>query len=138
MEDDLLSRIGVSLPQHLLEQFDSALQSRGYSSRSEGIRDALRTYITHYEWMAEMDGERQGIITIIYDHDQRGLLTTISDIRHEYRDIIKTSLHSAVDKDHSMEVILIRGQSAGIRALAERLMNQKGVTSVKLTSVSVE
>ncbi|TFH46515.1 MAG: ribbon-helix-helix protein, CopG family, partial [ANME-2 cluster archaeon] len=38
MEKDL-SRIGVSLPENLLKKFDIIINNRGYSSRSEGIRD---------------------------------------------------------------------------------------------------
>ena len=37
-----LMRIGISLPGELLDKFDKSLQKRGYSSRSEGIRDAIR------------------------------------------------------------------------------------------------
>ncbi|MDD1696360.1 MAG: ribbon-helix-helix protein, CopG family, partial [Methanoregula sp.] len=44
--DSDLSRIGISLPSHLLDKFDDIINQRGYSSRSEGIRDAIRTYIT--------------------------------------------------------------------------------------------
>jgi len=133
-----LSRIGVSLPQGLLEQFDEILEHRGYSSRSEGIRDAIRTYITYFKWMSDVKGERQGVITLVYDHDQRGLLVTITDIQHEFREIIKASLHSHVTPDRCLEVILLRGDGSSLKALAERLMSQKGVESVKLTTIQVE
>ena len=39
-----LMRIGISLPGKLLDKFDKTLLKRGYSSRSEGIRDSIRTY----------------------------------------------------------------------------------------------
>jgi CopG family nickel-responsive transcriptional regulator len=94
--DDDLSRIGISLPKNLLERFDEILNYRGYSSRSEGIRDAIRTYITYYKWMSDVKGEREGVITMVYDHDQRNLLTNITDIEHEYHALIKASLHSHV------------------------------------------
>jgi len=61
--DDDLSRIGISLPKSLLDKFDEILNHRGYSSRSEGIRDAIRTYISYYQWMADVKGERGR-----YDH----------------------------------------------------------------------
>ena len=133
-----LSRIGISLPQNLLTKFDEILEHRGYSSRSEGIRDAIRTYITYYQWMADVKGERHGIISIVYDHDQRGLLVTIMDIQHEFREIIGASLHSHVTDERCLEVILVRGEGGRLKALAERLMSQKGVESVKLTTISVE
>ena len=129
--DDDLSRIGISLPKNLLDRFDEILNFRGYSSRSEGIRDAIRTYITYYKWMADVKGEREGVITMVYDHDQRGLLMTITDVQHEFHDIIKASLHSHVTQNRCLEVILVHGDGAQIKTLAERLMSQKGVESVK-------
>lgn len=133
--DDDLSRIGISLPTNLLERFDDILQHRGYSSRSEGIRDAIRTYITYYTWMSDVKGEREGVITMIYDHDQRGLLTAITDIEHEHHDIIRASLHSHVTHSRCLEVILVHGEGTQLKALAERLMSQKGVESVKLNTI---
>ena len=133
-----LSRIGISLPKNLLDRFDEIISARGYSSRSEGIRDAIRTYITYYKWMSDVHGERQGVITMVYDHDQRGLLVTLTDIQHEYKGIIKASLHSHVTDTRCLEVILIHGDGAQLKAFAERLMSQKGVDSVKLTTISVE
>ena len=91
--DDDLSRIGISLPKNLLDRFDEILNYRGYSSRSEGIRDAIRTYITYYKWMTH---------------------------------------------DRCLEVILVHGEGEQLKALAERLMAQKGVESVKLTTISIE
>ena len=108
LENDL-SRIGISLPKNLLDRFDEIINARGYSSRSEGIRDAIRTYITYYKWMADVKGEREGVITMVYDHDQRGLLTTITDVQHDYHEIIKASLHSHVTHNRCLEVILVHG-----------------------------
>jgi CopG family nickel-responsive transcriptional regulator len=136
--DDDLSRIGISLPKNLLDRFDEILNFRGYSSRSEGIRDAIRTYITYYKWMADVKGEREGVITMVYDHDQRGLLMTITDVQHEFHDIIKASLHSHVTQNRCLEVILVHGDGTQLKTLAERLMSQKGVESVKLTTIAID
>ncbi|MHC1627076.1 MAG: nickel-responsive transcriptional regulator NikR [Methanoculleaceae archaeon] len=136
--DSDLSRIGISLPKNLLTKFDEILALRGYSSRSEGIRDAIRNYITHYQWMSDVRGERQGVITMIYDHGQRGLLQTLTEIQHEYLDIIQASLHSHVTHDRCLEVILLRGDGTILKSIAERLMSQKGVESVKLTTIPLE
>jgi CopG family nickel-responsive transcriptional regulator len=135
--DTELSRIGISLPKNLLDKFDEIINYRGYSSRSEGIRDAIRSYITYYKWMSDVKGERHGVITMIYDHDQRGLLTTLTDIQHEFMSIIQASIHSHVTHDRCLEVILVRGDGSQLKTLAERLMSQKGVQSVKLTTIPV-
>ena len=136
--DSELSRIGISLPKNLLDSFDEIINLRGYSSRSEGIRDAIRSYIQYYRWMADVKGERQGVITMIYDHDQRGLLVVLTDIQHEFKDIVQASLHSHITKSRCLEVILLRGDATQLKSMAERLMSQKGVESVKLTTIGLE
>jgi CopG family nickel-responsive transcriptional regulator len=133
-----LSRIGVSLPANLLNNFDKILKTRGYSSRSEGIRDAIRSYIRYYKWMADVTGERQGVITMVYDHHQRGLVSAITDIQHEYQGLVQVSLHSHVTHSRCVEVLLVRGDAKDVKMVAERLMAQKGVETVKLTTIPLE
>ncbi len=135
--DNDLSRIGISLPKNLLDKFDDILEYRGYSSRSEGIRDAIRSYITYYQWMSDVKGDRQGVITMVYDHEHRGLMQTLTEIQHDYLTVIQSSLHSHVSHDKCVEIILLRGDAAIIKEIAERLMAQKGVESVKLTTIPI-
>ncbi|HOK58131.1 nickel-responsive transcriptional regulator NikR [Methanothrix sp.] len=136
MEQELM-RIGVSLPEKLLSRFDEIITQRGYSSRSEGIRDAIRNYIIHYEWMSDVEGERVGVITIVYSHHQRGLVDNLTDIQHEFGNIINSTLHVHLDKDNCLEVVILRGEGKDVRRAAERMMALKGVKHVKLTTTSV-
>ena len=136
MEQELM-RIGVSLPEKLLSRFDDIILQRGYSSRSEGIRDAIRNYIVHYEWMSDVQGERVGVITLVYAHSQRGLVENITEIQHEYRGIIQSSLHVHLDHDNCLEVVVLRGDGQDVKKAAERMMALKGVKHVKLTTTSI-
>ncbi|MDA0524002.1 nickel-responsive transcriptional regulator NikR [Methanococcoides alaskense] len=133
MEHELM-RIGVSLPDNLLNKFDSIIESRGYSSRSEGIRDAIRNYITQYEWMSDIRGRRVGTITVIYDHTKRGLSNAIADIQHDYSDLIKSSVHIHLDHDNCLEVVIFDGEGELVKEMDERLMALKGVKYVKLNT----
>ena len=133
-----LSRHGVSLPSTLLQSFDQILKNRGYSSRSEGIRDAIRSYIRYHKWMADLSGPRQGIITLVYDHHQRGLVAAITDIQHDFMELIQASLHSHVTHTRCVEVLLVKGDAQQVKGIAERLMAQKGVGTVKFTTIPLE
>jgi CopG family nickel-responsive transcriptional regulator len=136
MEQELM-RIGVSLPEKLLSRFDEIILKRGYSSRSEGIRDAIRNYIVHYEWMSDVQGERVGVITLVYSHSQRGLVENLTEIQHDSGDIIQSSLHVHLDHDNCLEVIVLRGEGKDVRVPAEKMMSLKGVKHVKLTTTSM-
>ena len=130
-------RIGVSLPEKLLSRFDEIILHRGYSSRSEGIRDAIRNYIVHYEWMSDVQGERVGVITLVYSHGQRGLVENLTEIQHEAGGIIQSSLHVHLDHENCLEVIVLRGEGQDVRKAAEKMMSLKGVKHVKLTTTSM-
>lgn len=130
-------RIGVSLPEKLLTRFDEIILQRGYSSRSEGIRDAIRNYIVHYEWMSDVQGERVGVITLVYSHSQRGLVENLTEIQHEFGSTIQSSLHVHLDQDNCLEVIVLRGEGQDVKKAAEMMMALKGVKHVKLTTTSV-
>ncbi len=134
METELM-RIGVSLPDNLLDKFDKIIEKRGYSSRSEGIRDAIRNYISHYEWMGEIKGQRVGTIAVVYDHTKRGLSNALADIQHQYSQLIKSSVHIHLDHDDCFEVIVLDGDGEEIKELAEAILALKGVKFSKLTTV---
>ncbi|OPY52273.1 MAG: putative nickel-responsive regulator [Methanosaeta sp. PtaU1.Bin060] len=130
-------RIGVSLPEKLLTRFDEIILQRGYSSRSEGIRDAIRNYIVHFEWMSDVQGERVGVITLVYSHAQRGLVDNLTEIQHEFGNIIQSSLHVHLDIDNCLEVVVLKGDGQDVRKAAEKMMALKGVKHVKLTTTSM-
>lgn len=92
----------------------------------------------YYKWMSDVKGEREGVITMVYDHDQRGLLVILTNIQHEFNTIIMASLHSHLNHNRCFEVILVHGNGRLIKTFVERLMSQKGVESVKLTTIQIE
>ena len=131
---EIFMRISMSLPNKLLNEFDDVLRDRGYQSRSKGIRDALNDYILRYQWMNDMEGERVGVIAVIYDHHYVGVMESMTDIQHDYRDEIDASLHIHMSDKYCLEVIIVKGDVIYIRELTEKLMRLKGVEHVKLTS----
>lgn len=126
----------MSLPKKLLADFDEVLKDRGYQSRSKGIRDALKDYIVRYQWMNEMEGQRIGVITVIYDHFFTGVMENLAEIQHDFRDEINASMHIHMTNKYCMEVIVVNGDVNNIRELTERMMRLKGVDHVKLTSTA--
>ena len=67
-------RLEVSIPAQLLAAFDQVIGKRGYSSRSEAIRDVIRGYLLDYESFSQTEGEQIRVIPLVYNHEQRGLI----------------------------------------------------------------
>ncbi len=131
-----MMRISMSLPKKLLNDFDEVLKDRGYNSRSKGIRDALKDYIVRYQWMKEVEGDRVGIVAVIYDHHYTGVMEDLTDIQHQFRDYINATMHIHMTEKNCLEVIVVKGDAQKIRTLTEQIMRLKGVEHVKLTTTS--
>ncbi len=129
--EEKITRIGVSLPKHLLQEFDAIIRNRGYSSRSEAIRDAIRNYIVEYKWLEKEEGEVIGVVNVVYDFHYKGTSDMLVAVQHEFIDIITTNLHLH-NKDTCLEMILVRGDMKKIKKLVDRIVAIKGVVNVKL------
>jgi CopG family nickel-responsive transcriptional regulator len=131
-------RFGVSISQELLEQFDNLLTHRGYTNRSEGIRDMIRRDLVERE---EVEGkEMVGSLTIVYDHHVRELSEALIAFQHDHHMNVLSSLHIHLDHDNCLEVIVVRGSGTMIKSLADRILGTKGVKHGRLaiTSTGVE
>lgn len=131
-------RISMSLDPKLLEDFDEVLHDRGYQSRSKGIRDALKDYLLRYQWMNEMEGDRIGIIAVIYDHHSIGVMEDLTNVQHEYSQHINAVMHVHMTETQCLEVIVVKGDVSYIRELTEKIMSLRGVEHVKLTSTGIK
>ncbi len=131
-----LVRFGVSLEKGLLDQFDRLLCEKGYSNRSEGIRDLIRGELVRKKW--KLNEEVAGAITLVYDHHKRELLNTITDIQHDHQPVILSSQHVHLDHHRCLEIIAVKGTAGKIQTLADRLRAIKGVIHGSLAMTSAQ
>ena len=118
-------RFGISLENSLLKQFDRLITEQGYTNRSEAIRDLIRQELLKKEWTENQ--EVAGAITYIYDHHQRDLLNKITDVQHDFHDVIKSTQHIHLDHNNCLEIVAVMGNTAIISKLSNTLKALKGV-----------
>ncbi|WP_337529595.1 nickel-responsive transcriptional regulator NikR [Desulfovibrio sp.] len=121
-----LTRFGVSLDEELLEPFDALCAVQGYSNRSEAIRDLIRKALVAEEWQ-QADGQGAGTLTLVYDHHKNDLARRLTQMQHDEHDIIIATLHVHLDHHNCLEVLILKGEAARVRALADKLISCKGV-----------
>ncbi len=126
-----LVRFGVSIEEELLKRFDQEIEKKGYSNRSEAIRDLIREQIVEEEW--ESDEETVGTITIVYDHHTRDLSSTLTHLQHSFSGDIKSVLHIHLDHQNCLEVLVVQGSGRLLQQFADQLVATKGVKHGKLT-----
>jgi CopG family nickel-responsive transcriptional regulator len=127
-------RFGVSMPTTLLERFDRIIKVKGYTNRSEAIRDMIRDTIVEHEWMENK--EVVGTITIVYDHHKKGVMEKLTDLQHIHHDRIASSTHIHLDHENCLEVIVVRGKPTEIKELADNMIALRGVKHGKLVITS--
>ncbi|MEA2011777.1 MAG: nickel-responsive transcriptional regulator NikR [Verrucomicrobiota bacterium] len=129
-----LVRLSFSVEEGLFNKLESLVERNGYSNRSEFIRDTIRNILVEEEW--EQDKEVVGTITLIYDHHASKLSEKLTDIQHEYHDLVLASTHIHISHSLCAEMIMIKGASEKLKHLTSNLQSQKGVLHTGLTMTS--
>ncbi|MHB8111821.1 MAG: nickel-responsive transcriptional regulator NikR [Syntrophorhabdaceae bacterium] len=130
-----VTRFGISIENPLLKRFDDLIERKGYSNRSEAIRDLIRDSLVAEEWGAS-DSETIGTITIVYSHETRELTDTLTDLQHHYHSSIISAMHIHLDEHNCLETIVVKGRARDIRIIADKLIGTKGVKHGKLTATT--
>jgi len=121
-----ITRFGVSIDGDLLAEFDRLIERKGYTSRSEAIRDLIRESLVRERW--EMgSAPAVGTVTLVYDHDTRDLDNRLTDLQHDHFREIVSALHVHLDERNCLEVLVLRGRAAVLKKIADRLIGTRGV-----------
>lgn len=119
----------------MLEKFDRVIYKKGYSNRSEAVRDLVREHLVEKEW-ERVKGDVVGIVTLVYNHHVHDLSDKLTDLQHNHYKNIVSSTHIHLDAHNCLEVLVVRGKSGEVRSIAERLISTKGVKHGKLAMSS--
>jgi CopG family nickel-responsive transcriptional regulator len=120
-----------------MEQFDESLRIIGYKDRSKGLQVAMRNFITEYAWKGEKSKLGAGAILLTYDHRTHGVQEALTEVQHHYRDAINSTTHIHLDEFRCLEVISVKGKLERIQHMAKDLMKSRGVSQLKLSTVSL-
>ena len=123
--------ISVSVPEKLLERVENSIREQGFASRSEIVRQALRTFIMESRSLRELEGEIAASITIIYERDAKK--GQISEIQHSFGDIISTFLHAHIEEDYCLEVIVAKGEAETLRKLVDAFRTNEQITQIRVS-----
>ena len=120
-----LARFGVSCDSSLLKEFDAAIQSAGYASRSEAVSDLMRQYLLRSK-MTD-DSTVVGAVIMVYDHHQRELAERLLDIQHQELAGVIATTHIHLDHHHCLEVLLLKGRAKDVQHFSDLLLSTRGV-----------
>jgi CopG family nickel-responsive transcriptional regulator len=122
-----MQRITVTIEDDLLETLDALCERRGYSSRSEAVRDLVR-HAAADEQVAHHGGEPcYAALTYVYEHETRELAKRLTNAQHDHHDLSVATLHVHLSHEDCLEVAVLRGAVDDVHAFADQITTQRGV-----------
>ncbi len=133
-----MERFTISLDTTLALEFDTLIKARGYSNRSEAVRDMLRDQLESFRRQRGESKNCVANLSYVYNHHERELAERLTQLQHDHHNLSVSTLHAHLDHEHCMESLILRGPTADVRGFADALIAQRGVRHGQLNMVSVE
>ena len=129
--------VSITLPKQLLRKFDDFVETRGYYSRSEAFRDAVRSLIAEAEVGRLQEGSVATTIMIICDYARKDVDRRVSELRHEFDDVVVENFHRHIEDRYCLEILIAEGSHQRIADLVSRIRGMRGILQVKALFMSL-
>jgi len=133
-----MDRFTISLDEKLASAFDELIKERGYTTRSEAVRDILRTHLQHSAEKRDTRGFCVANLSYVYNHHERELAERLTNIQHAHHDLTVSTMHAHLDHEQCIETVMLKGPVKQVRELAEEIIAERGVRHGVLNLVNVE
>jgi CopG family nickel-responsive transcriptional regulator len=126
-----LTVISITLPDDLVKKFDGFVKERGYYSRSEAFRDAIRTLMTQADVDRLETKDEAAVILTAADIRRRDIDVRLVELRNEFEDVVVENLHRYIEKEYCVDVFLLQGGRTRILDFLGRVRGTRGVQQVE-------
>ena len=133
-----MDRFTISLDPRLAAEFDALVRERGYTSRSEAVRDILRGHLSARREVGDPTGPCVAALSYVYNHHERDLAERLAAIQHAHHELIVSTMHAHLDHEHCIETVILMGRARAVREFADLLTSERGVRHGQLNLVSAE
>ncbi|HWA79130.1 MAG TPA: nickel-responsive transcriptional regulator NikR [Acetobacteraceae bacterium] len=131
-----MERVTITIDDELLQMVDALMQRRGYASRSEAVRDMIRAAAAR-ETVTQGKTLCMAVLAYIFDYETRGLAQILSRALHDHHDLVVSTVRVPIDHESALEVSVLEGKLADVRALADAITVERGVRHASLHVVPV-
>jgi CopG family nickel-responsive transcriptional regulator len=127
----MMTVISITVPPELLRRFDEFMEARGYYSRSEAFRDAIRSLIAESELAKMETGNVAATIMTTCDYARKDVDLKMTELRHEFDDVVIENVHRHIDDKYCLEIFISQGNNDRILNLINRLRGMHGIQQVR-------
>jgi len=133
-----MERFTISLDESLASEFDQLIAARGYSNRSEAVRDLIRAALEEERRREKPSGHCVANLSYVYNHHERQLAERLTGLQHAHHDLTVAAMHSHLDHENCLESVILRGPTAKVRAFADALTAEPGVRHGQVNLIALE
>jgi CopG family nickel-responsive transcriptional regulator len=123
--------ISITIPPELLRKFEDFMTAKGYYSRSEAFRDAIRGLINESELAAVQSENVAATIMVTSEYQRKDVDLKMTELRHEYDDVVIENVHRHIGEKYCLEIFIAQGSNTRILNLINRLRGMHGIQQVK-------
>ncbi|UTB32160.1 MAG: CopG family ribbon-helix-helix protein [Methanobacterium sp. ERen5] len=124
--------ISISLTEELLQEIDQLKDETGFSGRSDVIRASARKMIADNQEKKNLDGNINSILILIHKQKSEDKVT---EIKHDFEDIIETQIHSHLKEDKCLELFILEGDAKRMHTLTKMFQTTKKIDYVRLITI---
>ena len=132
-----MERITMSIDGKLAAAFDDLIEARGYTSRSEAMRDLLRREVEAHRAAHQRGSDCVASLSYVYNHHLRDLAERLTQAQHAHHDLVVATTHLHLDHDHCLENVFLKGPTAAVRAFADSIRAERGVSHGQINLITV-
>jgi CopG family transcriptional regulator, nickel-responsive regulator len=133
-----VQRLTITIDDDLVAEVDEFIARHGYANRSEAFRDLLRSGLEHADAVTAANRQCIATLSYVYDHAARELPKRLTKDFHDHHDLAQATLHVHIDHDSCLEVTVLRGRGAEVRAFADHVIAERGVRHGHVVMMPVE
>ncbi len=133
-----MERITMSIDEELAKAFDEMIEARGYTSRSEAMRDLLRREVDAFRIKDAARAQCVAALSYVYNHHVRDLSERLNAAQHDHHSLVMSTTHVHLDHEHCLESIFLKGPVAAVRAFADGILAERGVSYGQINLIGVE
>jgi CopG family transcriptional regulator, nickel-responsive regulator len=122
-----VQRLTITIDDDLVASVDDYIEARGYANRSEAIRDLVRAGLQQSSLEVAQGRDCIATLSYVYDHEARELPKRLTQEFHDHHHLAQATLHVHISHDSCLEVTVLRGGSAEVKAFADHVIAERGV-----------
>ena len=132
-----MQRLTITVDDDLLAELDRMIGTRGYTGRSEAMRDLARAGLAQALLDTNDAPDCVAALVYVYDHGARELARRLAALFHDHHDLAVATTHVPLNHDSGMEVAILRGRTEHVRQLGNAVFAERGVRHGRIIIVPV-